>query len=130
MKMQGHVRPRRRTKPVQEVGLVHKGGPFTPEVTLSNHGKLVEDGASLFHNLSVVLLEILNDAKQKNPAQISNIKSLGGRKSQEHLTRLADAQNYLGLFTRIMGAFTKTQGVHIPADLPMQRGQQSGPRDA
>lgn len=69
-------------------------------------GKLVEDGASLFHNLSVVLLEILNDAKQKNPAQISNIKSLGGRRSQEHLARLASGYNHLLLFTRIMQSFT------------------------
>jgi len=72
----------------------------------STSAKLVEEGTNLFSNLCVVLLEVLNDAKQKNPALISNIKSLGGRRSQEQLARLAGGYNTLLLFTRIMRNFT------------------------
>jgi hypothetical protein len=67
---------------------------------------LVEEGANSFYNLCVILLEIVNDAKQKTPAQVSNIKSMSGTKSQEYLARITHGYNNLYLFTKIMKNFT------------------------
>lgn len=67
---------------------------------------LVEEGANCFYNLCVILLEILNDAKLKTPVQVSNIKSLSGRKSQEYLARITLGYNNLYLFAKIIKNFT------------------------
>ncbi len=77
--------------------------------------KLVEEGANCFYNLCVILLEILNDAKLKTPVQVSNIKSLSGRKSQEYLARISYGYNNLFLFTKIMKNFTTIKQLTMDA---------------
>lgn len=67
---------------------------------------LVEEGANCFYNLCVILLEILNDAKLKTPAQVTNIKSLSGVKTQDFLARVSYGYNNLFLFAKIMKNFT------------------------
>jgi hypothetical protein len=68
--------------------------------------KLVEEGANCFYNLFVTLLDILNDAKLKNPAKVTNIKYLSTGKAQEFLARITHGHNNLYLFTKIMKNFT------------------------
>jgi hypothetical protein len=68
--------------------------------------KLLEEGANCFYNLFVTLLDILNDAKLKTPAKVTNIKYLTTGKSQDFLTRLTHGHNNLYLFTKIMKNFT------------------------
>jgi hypothetical protein len=84
----------------------------------SSSRRLVEEGANLFYNLCVILLEILNDARQKTPVQISNIKSLGGRRYPELLARLSSGYNNLFLFTRIMKNFTTIQQMSMSEAKP------------
>jgi hypothetical protein len=68
--------------------------------------RLLEEGANCFYNLFVTLLDILNDAKLKNPAKVTNIKYLTTGKSQDFLTRVTYGHNNLYLFTKIMKNFT------------------------
>ena len=79
--------------------------------------KLVDEGANCFYNLCVILLEILNDAKLKTPVQVSNIKSLPGRKSQEYLARISYGYNNLFLFTKIMKNFTTIKQLTMATDI-------------
>jgi hypothetical protein len=67
---------------------------------------LIEEGANCFYNLFVTLLDILNDAKLKNPAKVTNIKYLTTGKSQDFLTRVTYGHNNLYIFTKIMKNFT------------------------
>ncbi len=81
-----------------------------------NSRLLVEEGANCFYNLCVILLEILNDAKQKTPAQISNIKLMAGKKTQEYLARLTYGYNNLYLFAKIMKNFTTIKQLAMSLD--------------
>ena len=74
---------------------------------------LVEEGANCFYNLCVILLEILNDAKLKTPAQITNIKSLSGVKTQDFLARVTYGYNNLFLFAKIMKNFTTIKQLNM-----------------
>ncbi len=77
---------------------------------------LVEEGANSFYNLCVILLEILNDAKQKTPMQVSNIKSMSGGKSQEYLARISYGYNNLYLLTKIIKNFTTIKQLTMAED--------------
>jgi hypothetical protein len=68
--------------------------------------KLIDEGANCFYNLFVTLLDILNDAKLKTPAKVTNIKYLTTGKSQDFLTRVTYGHNNLYVFTKIMKNFT------------------------
>lgn len=67
---------------------------------------LVEEGANSFYNLFVNVLDILNDAKLKNPVKVTNIKFLTGGKQQDFLNRVSYGHNNLYLFTKIIKNFT------------------------
>lgn len=67
---------------------------------------LVEEGANSFYNLFVNVLDILNDAKLKNPVKVTNIKFLTGGKQQDFLKRVSYGHNNLYLFTKIIKNFT------------------------
>jgi len=71
--------------------------------------RLIEEGANCFYNLFVTLMDILNDAKLKNPAKVTNIKYLNTGKSQDFLTRVTYGHNNLYVFTKIMKNFTTIQ---------------------
>ena len=68
--------------------------------------RLIEEGANCFYNLFVTLMDILNDAKLKAPAKVTNIKYLTTGKSQDFLSRVTYGHNNLYLFTKIMKNFT------------------------
>lgn len=76
--------------------------------------QLVEEGTNLFYNLGTLILEVLNDMKQKNPVQVSNIKVIGGDKNRNFITRLVAGYNSLSGFTRIMKHFTIIHKVKVP----------------
>jgi hypothetical protein len=78
--------------------------------------QLIEEGANCYYNLFVTLMDILNDAKLKNPAKVTNIKYLNTGKSQDFLSRVAHGHNNLYLFTKIMKNFTtiKQQSIDDP----------------
>jgi hypothetical protein len=69
--------------------------------------KLVEEGCNSFYNLHVLLGELLEDAKQKAPTLISNVKEVMGRPGKDSLAALAAAQANLQLFIKIMRNFTE-----------------------
>ncbi len=104
--------PQSVTKLPKYIELLDKGKPVHSMVasvleTIDEESrKLVNEGANCFYNLCVILLEILNDAKQKTPAQIQNIKFLSGKKTQEYLNLLSRGYDNLYLFTKIMKNFT------------------------
>ncbi|MBN2551571.1 MAG: hypothetical protein JXB06_02325 [Spirochaetales bacterium] len=79
--------------------------------------KIVEEGANSFYNLCVILLEVLNDARLKTPLQVSNIKALSGRKSQEYLSRVSYGYNNLFLFSKIMKNFTTIKQLTMAEDV-------------
>ena len=105
------------------IELLDQGKPVYNMVTTvleaieKDSGKLVDEGANCFYNLCVILLEILNDAKLKTPIQVSNIKSLSGRKSQDYLARISYGYNNLFLFTKIMKNFTTIKQLNMAADI-------------
>jgi len=68
--------------------------------------KLLEEGASLFYNLCVLLLEVIDDARQKTPEHVANIKSLGGSGNDQYLAALSRGYDNLYLFVRIIKNFT------------------------
>jgi len=69
--------------------------------------RLVDEGTSFFYNLSVLLTETLDDARQKAPALVTNIKSIAGRLNKEYLASLATGLGSLKLFIKIMRNFTE-----------------------
>jgi hypothetical protein len=69
--------------------------------------KLVEEGSNYIQNLNVLLDELLEDAKQKAPAMITNLKELAGRPNKDFLAAMAASQDSLQLFIRIMRNFTE-----------------------
>jgi hypothetical protein len=69
--------------------------------------RLVDEGASSFYNLSVIMGETLQDARQQAPALISNVKAIGGRANKEFLAGLASGLTSLQLFIKIMRNFTE-----------------------
>jgi hypothetical protein len=77
-------------------------------------GKLVQEGANLFYNLSVLLLEVLNDARLKAPEHVTNLKFLGGSGNSDYLARLAAAHDDLHLFVTIIKNFVRVQQVQYP----------------
>jgi len=105
------------------IELLDKGKPVHNMVTTvlesieKDSRKLVDEGANCFYNLCVILLEILNDAKLKTPVQVSNIRSLSGRKSQEYLARISFGYNNLFLFTKIMKNFATIKQLNMAADI-------------
>ena len=78
----------------------------TVETIEQDARKLLEEGAAYLFNLSVILAEVLTDAKQKVPSLIGNIKMIAGRSNREFLAVLASGQNNLNLFLKIMRNFT------------------------
>jgi hypothetical protein len=68
--------------------------------------KLLEEGASLFYNLCVLLLEVIGDSKQKVPEHVANIKSLGGSGNDQYLAALSRGYDSLYLFVKIIKNFT------------------------
>jgi len=71
--------------------------------------KLLDEGANLFYNLCVLLLEILEDAKQKSPEHVANIKSLAGGANDQYLAGLSAGYESLYLFVKIVKNFTKVR---------------------
>ena len=69
--------------------------------------KLVEEGSGYFYNLSVLMGETLEDARQKTPALISNVKEIAGRTNKEFLAGLASGLANLQIFIKIMRNFTE-----------------------
>jgi len=69
--------------------------------------RLVDESCGYFYNLDVLLGELLEDAKQKAPAMISNLKEIAGRPNKEFLAAMAASQANLQLFIRIMRNFTE-----------------------
>jgi hypothetical protein len=69
--------------------------------------RLVDEGCGYFYNLNVLLDELLEDAKQKAPAMITNLKELAGRPNKDFLAAMAASQASLQLFIRIMRNFTE-----------------------
>jgi len=90
-----------------------QGKPVSPLVTKTVEAveqdvrKLVEDGATNFYNLSVIISETLQDARQQSPALIGNVKAIGGRANKEFLAGLAAGNSSLKLFIKIMRNFTE-----------------------
>jgi hypothetical protein len=69
--------------------------------------KLVEEGSNYIQNLNLLVSDLLEDAKQKTPAMISNLKEIAGRPSKDFLAALAAAQSNLQLFIKVMRNFTE-----------------------
>ena len=69
--------------------------------------KLVEEGCNYIQNLNLLVSDLLEDAKQKTPAMISNLKEIAGRPSKDFLAALAAAQSNLQLFIKVMRNFTE-----------------------
>jgi hypothetical protein len=69
--------------------------------------KLVDEGSASLYNLSVILDEALQDARQKIPALIINVRSIAGRTNKEYLLNLGSALGELQLFIRIMRNFSE-----------------------
>jgi hypothetical protein len=69
--------------------------------------KLVEEGCGYFYNLNVIMGETLEDARQKSPALVSNVKDIAGRANKEYLAALAAGHADLQLFIKIMRNFTE-----------------------
>jgi hypothetical protein len=68
--------------------------------------KLVEEGCNYIQNLNLLVSDLLEDAKQKTPAMISNLKEIAGR-PKDFLAALTAAQSNLQLFIKIMRNFTE-----------------------
>jgi len=68
---------------------------------------ILEESANLLHNLSVLLRDIVKDANQKEPTQISNIHQLGGKNNKEFLSYLGLGNSTLERFIKIIRNFTK-----------------------
>jgi hypothetical protein len=69
--------------------------------------KLVEEGCAYFYNLNLLVSDLLEDAKQKTPALISNVKEIAGRPNKDFLAGLAASHLNLQLFIKIMRNFTE-----------------------
>jgi len=69
--------------------------------------KLVEEGCAYFYNLNLLVSDLLEDAKQKAPALITNFKEIAGRPNKEFLAGLAASHLNLQLFIKIMRNFTE-----------------------
>jgi hypothetical protein len=69
--------------------------------------KLVDEGSAILYNLSVILGEALDDAKQKVPALIINVRSIAGRANKEYLGNLGSGLAEMNLFIRIMRNFSE-----------------------
>jgi hypothetical protein len=68
--------------------------------------KLVEEGCAYFYNLNLLVGDLLQDAKQKAPALVSNIKEIATRPNKDFLAGLAASHLNLQLFIKIMRNFT------------------------
>jgi len=79
----------------------------TVEAVEQDVRKLVDEGAAGFYNLSVIIEETLQDARQQSPALIGNVKAIGGRANKEFLAGLAAGNSSLKLFIKIMRNFTE-----------------------
>ncbi len=95
------------------LSLHDQGKPVAPlvnktvETIEQNVRKLVEEGCGYFYNLNVILGETLEDARQKSPALVSNVKDIAGRANKEYLAALAAGHANLQLFIKIMRNFTE-----------------------
>jgi hypothetical protein len=69
--------------------------------------KLVEEGCNYFYNLNLLVGDLLEDAKQKAPALITNLKEIAGRPNKDFLAGIAAGHLYLQLFIKIMRNFTE-----------------------
>ena len=75
--------------------------------------ELLDEGASLLYNLSVLLLEILNDTRQKNPQRVANIRSLGGGTNEQYLAALSAGYDNLYLFVKVIKNFARVRQLEI-----------------
>ncbi len=69
--------------------------------------KLVEEGCAYFYNLNLLVSDLLEDARQKAPALITNVKEIAGRPNKDFLAGIAAAHLSLQLFIKIMRNFTE-----------------------
>jgi hypothetical protein len=69
--------------------------------------KLVEEGCAHFYNLNLLVSDLLEDARQKAPALITNVKEIAGRPNKDFLAGIAAAHLNLQLFIKIMRNFTE-----------------------
>ncbi len=69
--------------------------------------KLVEEGCAYFYNLNLLVSDLLEDARQKAPALITNFKEIAGRPNKDFLAGIASAHLNLQLFIKIMRNFTE-----------------------
>jgi hypothetical protein len=69
--------------------------------------KLVEEGCAYFYNLALLVGDLLEDARQKAPTLISNIKEIAARPNKDFLAGLATSHQSLQLFIKIMRNFTE-----------------------
>ncbi len=76
--------------------------------------QMVEKGANLFYNLGALLAEILEDARQKNPNVVNNVRVLGGKANREFLGRLSMGAGSLDRLAKIMKNFTVIHRVGLP----------------
>lgn len=68
--------------------------------------RLVDEGSAFFYNLSVLLGEVLHDARQKAPALVINVRGIAGRANKEYLAALDSCLGSLKLFIKVMRNFT------------------------
>jgi hypothetical protein len=69
--------------------------------------KLVEESCAHFYNLALLVSDLLEDARQKAPALITNVKEIAGRTNKDLLAGIAAAHLNLQLFIKIMRNFTE-----------------------
>jgi hypothetical protein len=71
--------------------------------------RLLDEGANLFYNLCILLLEILNDTRQKTPEHVANIKSMAGSANEQFVASLSKGYDSLYLFVRIIKNFAQVR---------------------
>ncbi|MBN2736341.1 MAG: hypothetical protein JXR70_05125 [Spirochaetales bacterium] len=75
--------------------------------------KTLEDQVNTFHGLAQSLKSILEDARNKNPKLISNIKTIGGNRNSELIGQILQIQKDLYALIKIMKNFTV---IHNPVE--------------
>ncbi|MBN1835747.1 MAG: hypothetical protein JW820_07845 [Spirochaetales bacterium] len=76
---------------------------------------LLDEGANLFYNLCVLLLDVLRDAKQKTPEHVANINALAGGGNEQYLASLSSGYESLYLFVKIIKNFAKVRQLETEA---------------
>ena len=78
----------------------------TIEVIEEKIDTVLFSSANLLYKLTYFLYEILQDYKSKEPNHISNLKSIGGTKNREYMSKMLNSYNNFSKFIKLIKHFT------------------------